>query len=168
MPVRRGSHRPGREPINFGDPDDPEVDQLDLQAVGVGEHDVRRLHVAVDQALAVGGVKGVSDLDPDLQHLPPRKRPEPGQMLVEVRALDQLEDRVGFIPVAVVGQDPHNCGMIHAGKHHGLVGEAAPEVRVPRAQQLDGDEPVELPVARPHDHSPAADPDAVQKVITTP
>ena len=52
--------------------------------------------------------------------------------------------------------------MIHAGEHHGLAGEAAPEVRVLRAQQLDRDEPVDLPVARPHDHSPAADADAVQ------
>jgi len=56
--------------------------------------------------------------------------------------------------------------MIHAGEHHGLVGEAAPEVRIPRAQQLDGDEPVKLPVAGPHDHCPAADADAVQEVIT--
>jgi hypothetical protein len=136
--------------------------------VGVGEHDVRRLHVAVDQALAVGGVQGVGDLDPDLQHLPPRQRTGPRQMLAEVRALDQLEDGVGFIPVAVVGQDPHDRGVVHAGEHHGLLGEAAPEVRVPRAQQLDRHEPVELPVARPHDHSPAADADAVQEVKTTP
>ena len=166
---RPGSHRPGREPINFGDPDDPEVDQFHVQAiVGVGEHDVRRLHVAVDQALAVGGVQGVGDLDPDLQHLPPRQRTGPGQVLAEVRALDQLEDGVQVLPVAVVGQDPHDRGVIHAGEHHGLLGEAAPEVRVPRAQQLDRHVPMELPVACSHDHCPAADPNAVQEVKTTP
>jgi len=37
-----------------------------------------------------------------------------------------------------------------------------------RLWPLDRDEPVELPVARPHDHSPAAHPDTVQKVKTTP
>jgi hypothetical protein len=58
--------------------------------------------------------------------------------------------------------------VIHAGEHHGLAGEAAPEFGIPRAEQLDRNQPVELPVARPHDHSPAADADAVQKVKTTP
>jgi len=122
----------------------------------------------VDQALAVGGVQSVCDLDPDPQHLPPRQRPGSGEKLAEVRALDQLEDGVGLLPFAVVGQDPHDRGVIHAGEHHGLPGEAAAEVRVTRAQQLDGDEPMELPVASPHDHRPTANADAVQEVKTPP
>ena len=64
--------------------------------------------------------------------------------------------------------DPHDRGMVQARQDLRLMGEAASEFRVTRAQQLDRDEPVELPVARPHDHSPAPDADAVQEVKTTP
>ncbi len=28
------------------------------------------------------------------------------------------------VPVAVVGQDPHDRGVVDAGEHHGLVDEA--------------------------------------------
>jgi hypothetical protein len=165
---RMPRHGPCGDPVARGAANDSKVDQLHLQGIGVGEHDVRRLHVPVDQTLAVGDVQGVRDLDPDLEGLPPRHRPGLSEVLAEVRALDQLKNGVKLLAVAVVGQDPHDRGMVQARQDLRLLGEAALEVRVTRAQQLDRDEPVELPVARPHDHSPAADADAVQEFETTP
>lgn len=47
-----------------------------------------------DQTLAMGDVQGVRDLDPDLEGMPPLHRPGLGEVLAEVRALDQLKNVV--------------------------------------------------------------------------
>ena len=70
--------------------DDPEVGHLG-QPLLVQEH-VLRLHVAVDEALRVCERQRPPDLEAQLEHAADRQRATPGDELLQVLALDQLED----------------------------------------------------------------------------
>jgi len=58
----------------------------------------------------------VHQADRELDGAPPRQRTGLDQKFAEVRALEQLEDGVGFIPVAVVGEHPHDRGVVDEGQ----------------------------------------------------
>jgi hypothetical protein len=57
---------------------DPEVEQLDLEIralqVAADEEDVARLDVSVDDAVLVGDLEGLDDLDGDREHAAPGER----------------------------------------------------------------------------------------------
>mgnify|MGYP000485221398 CR=1 FL=1 len=68
------------------------------------------------------------------------------------------------LAVDVAAKDPHDRGVVHLAEDLGLLHEAAPEVLISRAHQLDGHLLAgELPVARPDNRGPAPDADVVEE-----
>ena len=157
--------------VALGDAGEAEVDQLDAHGVTVlGEHDVAGLDVAMDEALAVDRVEGVGDLDPDLDDLPPRQRARGDQALAEVRAGEQLEGHVQVpapavvgLVIAAVGEHPHDRRVLHVGQHLGLADEAALQLVVVAAQQLDRHDRAQLLVAGAGHHRLAAGADRLEQ-----
>jgi hypothetical protein len=76
--------------------------------------------------------------------------------------VDQLEGHVHVVALAAVGEHPHDRRVLHVGEHLGLAGEAALQLRVARAQQLDRHDGPQLLVARRGDHGPAAGADVLE------
>ncbi len=81
---------------------DPEIGHLGV-AVVVQQH-VLRLHVAVNEALAVSERKCSADLEPELQRAAHGQRPAALDELLEVLALDDLEDDE-LLPILVTAVD---------------------------------------------------------------
>ena len=67
---------------------EPEVGQVDVTAVA--DQDVRRLHVAVEQARVVHGVEGLGDLTEDGQGARSVERALEREQCLQIRSLDDL------------------------------------------------------------------------------
>ncbi len=88
---------------------DPEIGQLDL-AVG-RDHQVRRLQIAVDDAMLVGVVQRVADLDSQLDHLAPGQVPAILEHFLQGLALDVLHGDVRGAAELAPRQEPDDVGM---------------------------------------------------------
>ena len=146
--VDRAEGRPRQRHLGLGDrPGDPEIRHLD-PAIPV-DHDVARLHVAMDDPALVGGVEGPGRLRGDPCRLARRQRPAPFDDRGEVLAVDQLHDdeRPGGVMPVVVDRD--DVRVVQRRRGLGFVAEPRAEVGVAtvlRAEDLDGDVTVELVV----------------------
>ena len=97
---------------------DPEVGQLDLALAG--DHQVRRLEVAVDHAVLVRVVQRVADLDGQVDHLAPGERPALLEDVVEGHPVDVLHREVRGPLVPAEGQEADDVGVAELLEDLGL------------------------------------------------
>jgi hypothetical protein len=144
-----------------------EVSDLDAPAA-LGQQDVGRLDVAVDQPLFVGGVQTGGDLQADAQHLPDRRRPVPFEMAFERGTVDELHDQVRHGPGVLDGVNADNVVVADRGGDPGLADEALVgrvAVGQVRGQHLDGDDTLQPLVERLEDDAHAALADDSQHLV---
>ncbi len=150
----------GGEGLGGHGPGDPEVHDLHLALRR--EHDVGRLHVAVDDPGGVGELKGGGHLGGHLGG-PLRLQAALGlQDLPQGPARDVLHDDVvhGGVRAGVV--HAHHVGVVQAGRGLGLPAEPLHEPLVPGVlggQDLDGHRPPQHGVGAPVHLGHAACPD---------
>jgi hypothetical protein len=139
-----------------------------LHHVGVGEHDVGALEVAVDDAPLVGVADALERLEEE------RKRTQGGQAAGfpqhrgEGLALDVLHDHEQGAVLLDQGVERGDVGVVESGQrlglgaepleHLGLRGEVGPE-------RLDRHVATQRDVGRPVDHADAAFADLLQKLV---
>ena len=121
----------------------------------------------MDDALAVGLVQGVRDLDAVAQHLLGGER-APAQAIREGLALEVLHDQeVGAVLLADV-EERADVGMVQAGHGPRFALEALAQVGVGRemlGQDLEGDGAVEPRVLRAVDLAHPARPEGGQDLV---
>ena len=152
----------GRDPVGiarFHDPGHAEVEDLGA-AVG-GEEDVRRLHVAVDDALLVGGGESRRHLHRDVDRAARRQRAAL-QRLVQGLAFEQLRDHIRRRTLDVHVVDRHDVGVAERRGRSRLLCEAVESIGPGgdrRGQHLDGHVAAEprIPRAEHLAHAPGAD-----------
>jgi hypothetical protein len=147
--VRRAEELARRRQIRGGDLGDAEVRDLHL-AVG-GDHDVRRLDVAVDDPFPVGVVERLGDLPNDVGDLIGRELAPVDHETLERLSLDVLhgDERHATVLVLADVVDRDDVRVRENPRRLGLAHEALaelPRLRVvfvdrPRANRLDRDEP---------------------------
>ena len=125
----------------------------DLDGAVVGDHDVRGLDVAVDDAVAVAVGEGVEDPLGDAEGLGRRQRAALGEDLAQGPAVDVLHDDEGHLDlgapaldegVLAVVVDGDDGGVVEPGGRLGLAPEPGDERLVAgevAAEHLDGDLP---------------------------
>ena len=133
----------------------------DLHRAVLGEHDVARLHVAVDEQVLVRVGERTADVRGDLQ---PAVLGQPAgvERLLQGPAADALHDDERLVAVDTGVEHDDEVGVREPGDVARLVAEAGGEGGVlaePLAQHLDGDLTIEQPVARREHlgHAPSAD-----------
>src|SRR5580700_2969528 len=99
----------GCERVGAGKLGEAEVENLYRAALG--DEDVGRFDVAVDDAFGMSGVEGVGELDADVEQAIERKRTA-GQFLAEALALQQLHRNKGLASVVFDRVDGADVGMI--------------------------------------------------------
>ena len=133
------------------DPRQPEIDDLDLAFVG--DEDVRRLQVAMQDAAAVGGGEAAGEAFGHLQHAGELHRP---RHVREGAALDVLGDEVGAV---VHAPDPVQGGdvrVLDAGRRPGLDQEVVERSAIGRLHELQRHQAVEERVVSEIDAAVAA------------
>ncbi len=153
-----GAGQPGLGARLLGQPEVGQVGVRPLVGAGPVEEHVARLHVAVHEALGMGGIERPGDLAQELDRQRRRQRP-----------VTQAAGEVGAIDVAH-GQEEHpldlaglvkrdDVGMVDRRRQARLALEARPEVGVLRqlvGEELEGDLATELPLLREVDDAHAA------------
>jgi hypothetical protein len=142
-----------------------EVGQVAVLApVAVVEQDVARLHVAVDEAAAMGGVEGVRDLRGDRDRARRIERPLAPQQRLEVAAGD-VAHRDEQAPLALTGLvDRDHVRVVEAGREPRLAQQ--PLVgRDARREQLEGDRAAEPEVRRAMDLAHPAAPEQLLDAV---
>ncbi len=154
---RRGAHlgvrprRVARESLG-----EAEIEQL--HAAVLVDHDVRRLQVAVHDALVVGALERPGDLQRDLQSLVERNRPGI-QALVQVLALHHLHDEKPRALGLLDAVDRGDVRVFELGEHLGFALEPHHLVGVAdemRGQNLDRHLALEVLVVGAEDLAHAA------------
>ena len=125
----------------------------------VGAHfDIRRLQIAVNDALFVRGFERLGDLLRDGQRLVERDR-APRDALRQVLALDELHHQRGDAPTFFEPVDARDVRMVQRGEGLGFAREPRQAVGIMRerfGQDLDRDVTIQLRVARAEDLPHAA------------
>ncbi len=111
-----------RRPFGAEHAGDAEIGDLD-RAFDAHQY-VGRLHVAVDDAAAVGVFEGVEQLADDRRRLRPRQPPGPRQAAEQRFAADELHDDEPAVVMARAAVDAGDAGMIELGQGDGLGAEA--------------------------------------------
>ena len=149
-------------------PGDAEVG--DLHLAGGGDEHVAGLHVAVDDAVAVGEAEGGGHVGADVGHPVGVERALGAQDVRQRAAVDVLhDDEVGAVRLAPV-VDADDVGVVEVGGRRGLPPEPLDERRVGGElgeQHLHGDGPVEQLVAGEEHLGHAAAPEAPVQLVAT-
>ena len=149
-------------------PGDAEVGDLHLP--GGGDEHVAGLHVAVDDAVAVGEAEGGGHVGADVGDPVGVERALGAEDLRQGAAVDVLhDDEVGAVRLAPV-VDADDVGVVEVGGGRGLAPEPLDERRVGgelREQHLHGDGPVEQLVAGEEHLGHAAAPEASVQLVAT-
>ena len=149
--VRRSHHcaRLGDAALDVERPRDPEVGHL-RAAVAVQE-DVLRLHVAVDDAALVREREPARDRQPEVDDLVDRERAALRDHLLQVVAVDVLEDDELSVTFLAAVDDRDDVRVRHLSDCPGLAEEALHVLgvlAVARVQDLERDLALEEHVAR--------------------
>ncbi len=160
----RAGHRQGVRARSAGDPEVRNVD-----GAGSVEHEIRRLDVAVDDSVAMGGIEsGRSFLEP-LERLPDLLGPVFLNPFLERAAAEVLHDDER--PLRVLADVEHRDDVRLPGeprRREGLACEAAPHgvvARVALGEQLDGDGAAEDRVGRAIDLAHPSERDALGRAV---
>ncbi len=180
---RRAEHAPrAREPRRLGgvhrrigfDLGDAEVEQLDdaLAVAGLREEEVRRLDVAVDDALVVRALQADAGLRRDAEREVGRERAEALDQLMEILALEVLHHQEGQAPLLVAPRavDADDVRRVDRRRRLGLAREAAHQRlarRGLRGDDLDGDARAALRVDRFINRAHPAGPKEAHDLITS-
>src|SRR5918995_584199 len=157
MPTRGGQSGRSSSTLGAGDgysldvdrAGDPEVGHLRL-AFFV-QQDVLGLHVAVDQSALVREAERARHLQGEEEGVADRQRAAPLDQLLEVLALDVLEDDVLPTFVLATVDDSDDVGVAELGNRARLAPEALDVLLVLRellVERLDRDRAVQQPVVR--------------------
>ncbi len=132
------------------------------------EQDVRRLDVAVHEALCVRGVEAIGHLRDHRDRLL-RRQPAPlGEQLREIRPFDEAHRHVELAGLLAGIEHRNHVGMVDRGRQLRLALEAAPEIligREVRRDELDRALALERNVRGPVDHAHAAASDQLVEAI---
>jgi hypothetical protein len=168
--VDRSERRAGHGHRRFADgARDPEIGHLHVAVVG--DEDVSRLHVAVDDPLAVRDLERVGNTDGDAHGVVARDRPAVAKDGRQVASADELHDDV-LVAIGAVGPvvvHPDDVRMGEAAGRARLLLEAGRESRIGavlRAEELDGDLAVELLVERTPDRGHAPLPEGRDQAVS--
>ena len=96
--------------MNAEQPGDPEIRELDLPVLG--QQEVGRLDVAVDDPPIVGMSQRPAGLDADLGDLPPREHPAPPQLLFQAAPVDQLHGVEQDPILFAEAEELHDVGVV--------------------------------------------------------
>ena len=126
----------------------------------LGDKYVGRLDIAVDDAIGVGGIKGIGDLNAERQNLVGLERAI-GDAMFERYAVKELHDDEGIAILFAYVMNRADVRMVQRGSRLGLPLEAAESLRIFGyfvRQELESDETVQTAVFRlvHHAHSTAA------------
>ena len=169
--VGRGAEgEPGLGDGLGGDARDSKVGDLDL-AVGT-DQDVRRLHVAMHDPLAVGIVEGVGHLGNDRNRHLLVLRPTVGKRLFQRTAVDEFQDQV--LSVAIVAElingDDVRVGQLAGGR--GLAGKSQLELgllqgagKLAGLDDLDRHQPADGGIKSTEHHTHGATAQLFQKLV---
>ncbi len=129
------------------------------EAVAVDEH-VRRLQVAMEDALGVGGRKTVAELLADIDHFFRRQPPDAANQRGEVFAIDQFHGVEDFSFAFTDVEHAADRRMRDLPGESHLIKDVPPALGVVRIDQLQGDRGFEDEVVGPPDftHAPASQP----------
>jgi len=139
----------------LNEPGQPEIQNLD--GTVLADFDVRRLQIAVDDALLVRRGESVGKLPGDVQRLAHRKPRTPSQFFRQRRSLDQFEDQsqIGLrgrrISKFFLGVNRTDVGMVQRRQRARLAFQPRQALGIPGEgfrQDLDRDVPTEACVAR--------------------
>jgi hypothetical protein len=163
--LRPDTDRPGPAPISRHPFGKTEVENLRVPALG--DEDVCRLDVAVEDPLPVSGVQSVGDLDPELQDLRCRKRSS-GEALPERLALEKLhgDEGTSFLLVHIV--DRADVRMVQGGRGTRFAPHPLHRLAVFRKvfrQELQGNEAVQLVVFGPVDDPHPSDAELLEDAV---
>ena len=165
--VGGAEHAPGRgQPVGLERAGDPEVGDLPA-SLRVDQH-VLRLHVAVHEALGVGGGERPADLDRVGHGLHDRQAAHAPDPLLQGLALHVLEHDVGRALVLAEVDHGHDMGMGQPGDRARLAPESLELVRVVgdvAMHELDRDPPLQRGVVRAVDRGHAARADLLVEAI---
>ena len=145
----------GRRGRLFGE---PEVEDLGLAARG--DENICRLDIAVDNALGVGGIERVGDLNGKVHDLLGGERPA-GNTHIQGHAFEQLHGDEAVPAIFANFMDGANIGMIQGGGGAGFALETLQRLRVMGQfirQEFERNMAAELEILRFKDdaHSTAA------------
>ena len=132
---------------------DAEVEHLHGAGLAA-EHQIRRLHVAVDHAAVVRVAERAAGVAGDLQFLEERHRRATPDDLRQRLARHVLHGDEGLVVVRSDVEDRDDVGVLQAGCKLGFADEALAEFGVVGAENLEGDQPadgrIERQVQGPH------------------
>ena len=125
-----------------------EVHHLDTAAVG--DHQVRRLEVAVYDTAAVRVAKRIEHLDAEVRRLRWRERTEAVRQIVERFAAHEFHHHQQLVVLMMQFVDRGDAGMVQARERHRFAAEALEHLGVAQIgiQDLDRDLAVERLVDR--------------------
>ncbi len=133
-----------------------EIHNLGMAALGY--EDVCRLDVAMNNALRMGGIEGVRDIESDLQKAMQLHRLAADEMF-QGDAIQKLHDDEGLIVIVVNLMDGADVGMVQGRSCARLAAKARQGQRIVSdlgRQKLDGHEASQLEVLGLIDHAHAA------------
>ena len=145
---------------------DAEVGHLHLALAA--EEDVLRLHVAVDEPVLVGEGEPVGDRERELERLPDRKPARTHEELLQVLAVDVLEDDVLAAVVVPAVDDGDDVRVRELRDRPCLATKALEVLRVVGVvlvEDLDRDAAIELAVVRAEDGRHAAGPHELLELV---
>ncbi len=138
----------------------------DLDRVLVGEKNVRRFDVAVDEAFRVRGAQTFRNLDTGLQHPLFGQRFLPFDQVIQAAALDQFHYDIELPMVAPERKYAHHVRMINGRGEARLFLQLCGVITAVKVgpQQLQGDAPVARGVARFVDRAHTAEPECLHQL----
>ena len=157
----RGGQRRVRQALGGWRRELGQAEVEDLDAVLRRDEDVRRLQVAMDDALLVGCAQPVRDLRAEVERAAQRQ-PSPRQQPVERRAVEELGNDVGEAALDADVEDRDDVGVVEGGRGPGLLLEPAQAVGVVGhlgGQHLDRDLAIEALVVSAVDLAHPAGPE---------